>query len=102
MQVVNKRTHTPTSHDVPIGRPSIFGNPYSHKPSAFPAVIILPSRDEAIAAYQSWIVGELRAGNAALDEAFRALTEESVLVCWCAPASCHGEVVRAVWELLYK
>ena len=102
MRVVNKRTHTPTSHDVPIGRPSIFGNPYSHKPSAFPEVIILPSRDDAIAAYESWIMLELCAGNTELDAALRALTEESVLVCWCVPARCHGEVVRAVWELLYK
>ncbi|PSR31594.1 MAG: hypothetical protein C7B46_16630, partial [Sulfobacillus benefaciens] len=41
-------------YDVYIGRPSKWGNPFSHKPGT-QARFVVASRDAAIAAYREWI-----------------------------------------------
>lgn len=102
MQVANRHTHTHTPHDVYIGRGSPFGNKYSHLPSSFPGVVQVATREEAIALYRSYTERRLVEGDEALDNAFRALRDESVLVCSCYPKACHGNVIMAIWERWYK
>jgi hypothetical protein len=49
--------------------------------------------------YRRWLWRQIQAGNQEVLQALGAVTEESVLVCYCAPGPCHGEVVRgaAAW-----
>lgn len=89
MQVVNKRTHKPTDHDIYISRPSPLGNPYIIGQHG--------TREEVIELYRHWLYKQLVSGNKAVIDALLAINDESNLVCWCHPQPCHGDViVRAV------
>lgn len=72
--------------DVYIGRPSKWGNPFSHKDGTL-AKFKVGSRDEAVEAYARWIQTQ--------PELLAALPElrGQVLGCWCAPQRCHGDVL---------
>lgn len=75
-------------YDVYIGRPSKWGNPFSHKEGTL-AKYKVTTREEAIAKYEDWILkGE---GSYLL----RQLTEleGKVLGCWCKPLACHGDIL---------
>jgi hypothetical protein len=45
--------------------------------------------------YRHWLWGRIVAGDAAVLAALRGITAETVLVCWCKPGPCHGDVVAA-------
>lgn len=83
-------------YDVYIGRPSKWGNPFTHfKDSKTLAKYIVHSRDEAVEAYREWITnGEGKHLIADLPE-----LKNKVLGCWCHPQSCHGDVLS---ELVAK
>jgi len=73
-------------YDVYIGRPSKWGNPFSHR-SGTQARFVVATRDEAIERYREWIMQQ---------EHLLADLHElrgKVLGCWCAPQSCHGDVL---------
>lgn len=89
-QVLNKRVHGLPEGAVYIGRPSKFGNPFSHLPDTL-AKYKVGSRDEAIAAYEAWLFA-----RPALLEAAKLELRDKDLVCWCAPARCHGDVLLAI------
>lgn len=74
------------SFDVYVGRPSKWGNPFSHKHDTR-ADFVVPSRDEAVARYAEWIVSQPKL-MAALPE-LRGKT----LACWCAPQLCHASIL---------
>jgi hypothetical protein len=90
-----------------IGRNGIhkhenYGNPFSHLKKKTLAEIQVPTRDEAIQAYQDWLAGtawtevepERRAWILShIDELARD-GNDLMLGCWCAPARCHGEILR--------
>lgn len=73
-------------YDVYIGRPSKWGNRWSHLERSL-AKYTCDSREEAIAAYEEWI----RTQTELLD----ALPELAgkVLGCWCKPQACHGDAL---------
>jgi Domain of unknown function (DUF4326) len=96
VDVVNKRSYSPSSHDYYIGRPSPLGNPFTHKNDTL-ADHIVPTREIAIASYEKWLRSRIAAGDREVIAAMRALHEDSVLVCWCAPALCHGTIIEKVW-----
>ncbi len=83
--VHNKRE----SFDVYIGRPTKWGNPFSHKDGTL-AEFKVASRDEAVDAYAAWVKTQ--------PELLAALPElrGKVLGCWCAPQRCHGDVLLAL------
>lgn len=87
-RVLNRRTGS-TSGAVYIGRPSRWGNPFSHRDGTL-ARFRVGSRDEAVDAYAEWIQTQ--------PELLAALPELAGrdLVCWCAPARCHGDVLLAL------
>ena len=102
-RVANKRTYHGTG--IYIGRPSVLGNPYAYPDvkSKFSAI----ASDNPIEAHRLWLWMQLQ-----LDSPQRQLIAElaakpdGVLICWCSPAPCHGDViVRAIeWyrcEVLY-
>lgn len=77
-------------YDVYIGRPSQFGNPFSHLPGR--GDIQVDSREAAIESFESLFRDELRrGGKAAVDAWLRPLAGKT-LGCWCAPKACHGDV----------
>lgn len=81
------------SYDVYIGRPSKWGNPFSHKEGTG-AKFKVNTRKEAIEAYEEWItVGE---GNHLLNDLHEL--EGKILGCWCKPNACHGDVLIKLIE----
>lgn len=66
-------------YDVYIGRPSKWGNPFKLETG--------DDRDAVIARYEKWLRSQ--------PQLIAALGELSgkVLGCWCAPKSCHGDVL---------
>lgn len=73
-------------YDVYIGRPSKWGNPFSHKPSSV-AEIKVATREEAIEKYREWIKTQPDL-LASLEE-----LRGKRLGCWCRPKLCHGDVL---------
>lgn len=79
--------------DTYIGRPSIWGNPYSHQEGTL-AEHKVATREEAIARYEEWI--KTQPDLLALLPTLIGMR----LGCWCAPKVCHGDVlVKLVEEL---
>lgn len=66
-------------YDVYIGRPSKWGNPYVVGKDG--------NRDEVIVKYRAWLLTQ--------PQLLTDLSElkGKVLGCWCAPLSCHGDVL---------
>lgn len=83
MKVHNKRAGTAPEDAVYVGRPSKFGNPF--------AIGRDGSRDEVVAKYRAWLM----ASPDLLKAAQRELSGKD-LVCWCAPAACHADVLLEV------
>ena len=81
--------------DVYIGRPSKWGNPFTHKKGT-KAQIVVESREEAVERYRQWIKTQ--------PELLRALPElqGKVLGCWCKPQSCHGDALLELLKELKK
>lgn len=79
-------------YDIYIGRPSIWGNPYSHKEDTI-AEFKVATREEAIAKYRDYILNK--------PELMSKLEElrGKRLGCWCRPQKCHGDILI---ELLDK
>lgn len=71
-----------------VGRPSIYGNPFSHLPRTR-AKFRVKTRDEAIQAYDAWLQKQLSINPKFLD----GLRDAVALVCWCAPLACHGDIL---------
>jgi hypothetical protein len=71
-----------TQHDVYIGRPSKWGNPFVIGRDG--------TRDEVIEKFRQY---GLRKG---LDKTAKTELRGKVLGCWCSPAACHGDVL-AEW-----
>ncbi len=74
-------------YDVYIGRPSIWGNPFSHLAQSA-AEFRVGTRTEAIEAYEAWLLEQ----PALVEQAKRELRGK-VLGCWCKPLGCHGDVL---------
>src|SRR5688500_5486940 len=64
-------------------------------PLANPFVAKVRGRGETLARYRAWLWQRIQAGDEAVLEALRSIGDESVLVCYCKPNPCHGDVVQA-------
>jgi hypothetical protein len=73
-----------------IGRPSKWGNPFSHK-AGTAAKHKVNTRKEAIMAYRTWLWASIEAGSITFEEL--ATLDGKVLGCWCHPKPCHGDVL---------
>jgi hypothetical protein len=80
-RVLNQHRDGRPAGTVYIGRPSPWGNPF--------AIGRDGDRDSVMARYVAWL------GDTPdlVDRARRELAGKD-LVCWCAPAACHGHVLR--------
>lgn len=72
--------------DIYIGRPSKWGNPFSHLSGTL-AKYRVGSRAEAIQKYRQWIKTQQH-----LLDALHELRDQR-LGCWCKPHECHGDVL---------
>ena len=77
-KVLNKRTDVIPKDAVYIGRPSIWGNPFTIGKDG--------TREEVILKYDLWI-----ATRPDLAEKARKELRGKDLVCWCSPKPCHGD-----------
>lgn len=76
-----------------IGRPSVLGNPWTHKPGGL-ARYLVRSREEAIALYAADLDAQPRTSPAWREiQRIAALPGDVELECWCAPLACHGDVI---------
>jgi len=76
--------------DVYIGRPSKWGNPFTHiQDGNTKAKYICSSRKEAIEKYRQWIT---KGGGRYLLQHIGELRGKT-LGCWCKPQTCHGDVL---------
>jgi hypothetical protein len=77
--------HKSQPHDVYVGRPSKWGNPFKIGRDAAGAYW---SRDDVIQLYASWVQQEIADGRLDVEE-----LRGKRLACWCAPQPCHGDVL---------
>ena len=83
--VVNRRTARARPGDVYIGRPSRWGNPF--------VVGRDGTRDQVIERYRRRLWTDLLRRRIARSDLAALIGKR--LVCWCAPAPCHGDVLAA-------
>lgn len=82
-------------YDVYIGRPSKWGNPFTHKDDGETlAKYTVSSREEAVESYRDWIE------NGEGKHLLKDLPElkGKTLGCWCKPLSCHGDILKSLVE----
>lgn len=83
-----------------IGRPSIFGNPFTHnKGKSKYAKLEFKTRDEAIDAYKPYFEKMVETDKA-FKETFDKMYEQFkncetiYLGCFCKPLRCHGDIIK--------
>lgn len=83
---------------------NILGNPYSHLPEDKTlAIYKCKTRDEAIEKYRQYfdtMYGHNLEFTKIIDEIYQKYKngEEIYLGCWCAPKSCHGDIIKQKLE----
>ena len=83
------------AYDVYVGRPSKWGNPFTHlRDRKTRAEFVVASREDAVAAYRAWVVQQ-----PALMASLAELRGQT-LGCWCKPQSCHGDVLAELDDAL--
>jgi len=76
-------------YTVYIGRPSIFGNPYTIGKDG--------TREEVIEKYEQYA-----RTNENLAIAIYKLKESDILGCWCSPEKCHGDIIIKIWKEIHE
>jgi hypothetical protein len=79
------------SYDVYIGRPTQWGNPFSHK-AGTKAQFRVATREEAVESYREWIKTQPK-----LLADLESLRGKR-LACWCKPKACHGDILREMLD----
>ena len=88
-KVYNKHHGDAPADAVYIGRPTIYGNPFSHLPGA--KAEFKGTREEAIQAYANYL--EHKPDLVAL---IKKNLKGKDLVCFCSPKSCHGDLLLRI------
>ncbi len=87
-------------YDVYIGRPSKWGNDFSHKEGTL-ALWKVDTQEDAVLRYEEWIMG-----RPDLIEAAKTELKGKTLGCWCKPLHkgfrgkllCHGQILAKIAE----
>lgn len=85
--------------DVYIGRPTVYGNPWSTKEDSI-AENIVETREEAVQNYYDWLRG-VKHEDFAQEKRQKILDSIPILKgkrlgCWCKPKLCHGDALVAI------
>lgn len=81
-----------------VGRPSVLGNPFFIGRDGL--------RDVVISKYKAWLWDNLKSNNKQIIDELMRLRELAknyhnlVLICWCKPQACHGDVIKSCIEWL--
>lgn len=59
-------------------------------------------RGKTLPFYRQWLWQGIQDKDEKVLEALRGIKETTVLVCWCKPEPCHGDVVRRAARWLRK
>ena len=59
-------------------------------------------RGQALPHYRQWLWKCIEAGDVVVLQALQAIDPQSVLICWCKPGPCHGDVVKAAAAWLHR
>ena len=73
-------------YDIYIGRPSKWGNPYSHKEGTL-AEFKVANRAEALEKYEKYLLENETLYNSLIE------LKGKTLGCWCKPNKCHGDIL---------
>ena len=87
-KVYNKRHYDVPKDAVYIGRPTKWGNPYSHLEGQSLAEYKVATREEAVERFEQYLLS-----HPELLEAAKKELRGKDVVCWCAPKSCHGHIL---------
>lgn len=90
IRVYNKHYESPKGPSVYIGRPSKWGNPFSHLKDT-KAEFKVKDRKTAVEEYRKWLLDQPE-----LIEQAKSELKGKHLLCWCHPAPCHGNVLIEV------
>lgn len=60
-------------------------------------------RDNVLAQYRNWLYEKMNSDSPQLAELYRLKKlydqgQDLVLLCWCAPKPCHGDVIKEILE----
>jgi hypothetical protein len=92
-KVYNKRQKDVPTDAVYVGRPTKWGNPFGFfGVNSNKTLQRVQTRDEAVNCYKKWL--ETKRPN--LIEAAKLELKGKDLVCWCAPARCHADVLLEI------
>jgi hypothetical protein len=80
--VVNKSSKKP--YDVYVGRPSKFGNPFSHQEHTI-AKYRTDTREEALDKFEEWVLSQPE-----MVAMIKRELKNKVLCCFCSPQRCHA------------
>ncbi len=101
INIVNKKTHTPSICDSYVGRGSPLGNIYDFRGSQHDQVKFhVSSKEEAINKYEQYLTDCILRGEPAVCDALNYLIirhkkdQPINLVCFCAPDACHADVIK--------
>ena len=91
MRILNRKTDAIPPDAIYVGRGTKFGNPFRIGPHA--------TRAQVIERYHRWLWVKIKTGRITHAD-LRALDGHD-LVCSCAPAPCHAEIIRRAvqWAL---
>ena len=92
IRIVNKRNCK--GPGVYIGRPSALGNPFVIGRDG--------DREEVIRKYRDFLNTAIH-DDERIKAEFERLEElnkkgDVILICWCAPSKCHGEIIKEIIE----
>lgn len=95
--VVHK--NDPGGYDVYVGRPTEWGNPYTHtgRTSKFKLAYSFDTVEEAVEAFRQHLWRRINNEGETLIYKL-SLLHGKKLACWCAPGPCHAEVLVAAAE----
>lgn len=77
-------------YEVYIGRPSEFGNPYSHMKGTL-AQFQVKNRDEAVDKFEEYVKA-----HPELIPEIKTKLKNKVLGCFCKPLKCHGDILARI------
>lgn len=89
-RVYNKRHSNVPTDAVYVGRPTVWGNPFTHL--AHGKGIKVATREEAIRLYRDEVIGK----NCLTMDEIRQHLRGKDLVCWCAPLPCHADILLEI------
>lgn len=89
-EVLNRAWQKPTENTVYIGRPSKWGNPFSHMENTL-AEFKVKDRDEAVDKYEEYLLEKMKSPT--FVKMMKSELKGKDLMCWCKPARCHGDVL---------